>query len=302
MILSVGEILFDYFPQYRRMGGAPYNFAFHLKKFGFDVRFVSRVGMDGPGEEIRSAVEGHGFDPYDLQTDPERPTGAVDIILGDRGTPAFTIRENAAYDRLEVDARLRACLEEPPELIYFGSLIQRTEEGFETIRRILGGRPAGVKTLYDVNLRPGCYSGEIIERSLAEADIVKLNADELIEIAAVAGAGGDEQAVCLFLMKKYSVETLCVTDGPRGSRIYKNGAAFAVSASKDIRVADTVGAGDAFASVLAVGCMRGWEPEKTLRTAGAFAEAVCGIKGALPESAAFYEPFGELMKKEDYEK
>ena len=44
MILVIGEILFDLFGNNKKLGGAPFNFAFHLKKLGFPVRFVSRVG------------------------------------------------------------------------------------------------------------------------------------------------------------------------------------------------------------------------------------------------------------------
>ena len=57
MILVIGEILFDVFPNYRRLGGAPFNFAYHLKKFGFNVRFVSKIGTDDAGKEILHKLE-----------------------------------------------------------------------------------------------------------------------------------------------------------------------------------------------------------------------------------------------------
>ncbi len=37
MILAIGEILYDIFPQYKRLGGAPFNFAFHVKNLGTPV-------------------------------------------------------------------------------------------------------------------------------------------------------------------------------------------------------------------------------------------------------------------------
>ena len=52
MILVIGEILMDIFPEDRRLGGAPFNFAFHLKKFGFPVTFISRIGKDSLGDTI----------------------------------------------------------------------------------------------------------------------------------------------------------------------------------------------------------------------------------------------------------
>ena len=62
MILVLGEILFDLFPGNKKLGGAPFNFAFHLKKLGFPVRFVSRVGKDGLGREILDFLKQHKFD------------------------------------------------------------------------------------------------------------------------------------------------------------------------------------------------------------------------------------------------
>ena len=69
MILVIGEIMFDVFPNYRRLGGAPFNFAYHLKNFGFDVRFISRIGRDGPGKEILDKLERFRFDLQDIQRD-----------------------------------------------------------------------------------------------------------------------------------------------------------------------------------------------------------------------------------------
>ncbi|RZB32094.1 MAG: hypothetical protein SRB1_01713 [Desulfobacteraceae bacterium Eth-SRB1] len=49
MILAIGEILYDIFPEYKRLGGAPFDFAFHLKNLGMPVCFVSRIGNDLEG-------------------------------------------------------------------------------------------------------------------------------------------------------------------------------------------------------------------------------------------------------------
>ena len=57
MIFVIGELLYDVFPNYRRLGGAPFNFAYHLKNFGFDVRFISRIGKDDAGKEIIHKLE-----------------------------------------------------------------------------------------------------------------------------------------------------------------------------------------------------------------------------------------------------
>ena len=53
-------------------------------------------------------------------------------------------------------------------------------------------------------------------------------------------------------------------------------------------MADTVGAGDAFAAVSILGLLGGWPPEVTLERAAAFARAICLIHGAIPSDPAIY--------------
>jgi fructokinase len=139
MILALGEILFDVFPDYRRLGGAPFNFAFHLKQLGFPVRFVSRVGKDRNGKEIRAAVKAHGFSPADLQIDSRYATGTVAVSLNDTGVPTFDILPNVAYDYIDFTPAVGSLLEDCT-LIYFGTLIQRTERGFKNLQNILSAR------------------------------------------------------------------------------------------------------------------------------------------------------------------
>ena len=175
MILAVGEILFDIFPNDKKLGGAPFNFAFHLKKLGFDVRFVSRVGNDDPGKEILDFLETHGFDTRVIQVDPDHPTGRVEVVMKDQKNHSFEIIQNAAYDHLEYDTRLDSILNENPGLIYFGALIQRTCTGSETIETLLKNKPASCQAFCDINLRPGCWTQQSINTCLAQADLLKIN-------------------------------------------------------------------------------------------------------------------------------
>ena len=63
----------------RVLGGAPFNVAWHLQAFGQSPHFISRVGDDAAGETIRNAMHEWGMDMRGLQTDPERPTGRVEV-------------------------------------------------------------------------------------------------------------------------------------------------------------------------------------------------------------------------------
>ncbi|MBW2042736.1 MAG: hypothetical protein JRI76_12005 [Deltaproteobacteria bacterium] len=290
MVLVIGEILFDVFPGQRRIGGAPFNFAFHLKKLGIPVRFASRIGKDPAGEEILAFLKAHEFDLRDIQRDAAHPTGSVQVSLDEDGIPQFRIEQHAAYDFIQLNPGESRLLNPAPELFYFGTLVQRTRQGHDTFHRFLSRRPAGMKTFYDVNLRPECYTPDVVLESLKATDILKLNLEEFQELAFMLGAPEDEGAVIGTLMETHAVEVIVLTQGAQGARwISRHGQYFREPRHPE-KAVDTVGAGDAFAAAAAAGYLKGFSPEKILSLAQQLAASVCAVKGALPENDAVYAP------------
>ena len=288
MILVAGEILFDHFPGYSRVGGAPFNFACHLGALGFDVRFLTRVGNDTEGARAREMIAGRCLPPDLVQVDDIFPTGAVTVELDGRGNPTFDIREGAAYDHIAltpeaVDAARNA------SMIYFGTLAQRTDRGARTVGRLLEAAKRGTRIFYDINLRPRCYSDGIIMRSLEKCGILKLNIDELRYLKGMHGFIGDDADFTGFLAGKYTIDTVALTRGDRGSALFTGGGSWEAPPEEDVKVVDTVGAGDAYAAVLAAGILAGADPAATVGAAARFAAKVCGIPGALPDDDAFYD-------------
>ena len=51
-IIAIGEVLMDIFPGYERIGGAPFNFAYHLLKMDAPVCLITRIGKDKLGQRI----------------------------------------------------------------------------------------------------------------------------------------------------------------------------------------------------------------------------------------------------------
>jgi len=70
-----------------------------------------------------------------------------------------------------------------------------------------------------------------------------------------------------------------------------------IGVEKQTEVADTVGAGDAYTAILAIGYLREWEPEKILEQASTFAGGICQIKGAIPADEYFYENYNFIQRK-----
>jgi fructokinase len=302
MILAIGEILFDHFPGYSRVGGAPLNFSWHLKKLGFPVRLLSRVGDDPEGRELQSLLKEGGFREEDLQVDPTRPTGTVNVSVDAEGVPAFEILPDAAFDHLEMDGSIRSALGHEPDLIYYGTLAQRTSKGCRFMEEVFSHAGESCRFLCDLNLRPDCWSANVVEASLARADVLKLNEEELAAIINLPGGNVSEKDPYRSLVDSYGIEMLAVTRGDRGSEIHSRNGSSSTGPVKGLAVADTVGAGDAYASILAAGYLKGWEPEKTLNVASLLSSAICRMEGALPHTDLFYDEFLEMMKGGNYEK
>jgi fructokinase len=295
VIIAIGEILFDIFPGYRRLGGAPFNFAYHLKKLGLPVRFITRVGRDPEGREILKTLHAAGFNMDDVQIDADHPTGTVQVELNKKGVPHFDISTDAAYDHIALNDSMVAVLKDDVDLIYFGTLVQRTDFGFRTLQHLLSEKNPHSEGLYDVNLRPNGYNKNAVLNSLARTDILKLNQEELALIREMLTATDTPADFIRHLMDTYHLKTVSLTKGEAGSELFIQAGHFTAPAKKPKKIIDTVGAGDAYTAVLALGHLRMWKPERILNAAADFSARICGIEGAIPEDDAFYT---QWLKKE----
>ena len=288
MVIVIGEVLIDRFPDYWRVGGAPFNFAFHLKRFGLPVRLITRIGADADGERIGRMMAENGFEAGDLQIDPRCPTGAVEVDLSAEGTPAFDILADVAYDHLRLDHLPDDSCWGETELIYFGSLVQRSPYVADQLGSMLARRGPETRCFCDINLRYPHYSRATVELSLHHADILKLSDQECETIGRMTG-GPDAPVDCArWLMGRYGIEMVAVTAGAAGSCIVTAAEVVEVPALPDVTVVDTVGAGDAYGAILAMGLLRGAALKKIAATAAEFAARICGLAGAAPEDRQFY--------------
>ncbi len=292
MILILGEILYDLFPDGRQLGGAPFNFAFHLKKLGVDVRFISRVGKDKNGRGILKFLDSHGFDTLDIQIDPVHDTGAVKVTLYDDGSHGFEILADAAWDYIEFDTRLAGIMAESFDCLYFGSLVQRTLNGRELIQQILSQKPAATRVFCDINLRPDAWSDLTVETCLGASDILKLSDEEFRLISGHDPFDPQIDSLLHTFMNTHKIKTLILTLGANGSlwafqgQVEKTGLP-----SLKGNIADTVGAGDAYAAMAAACLLKGAPQDRSLHLAHEFALGICKIRGALPDDDGFYLEF-----------
>jgi fructokinase len=283
-LLGVGELLWDLLPGNPQMGGAPANFACHAAALGADAAVISRVGNDALGMDLVTRLIALGVSTGLVQTDREVPSGSVDVEVQDCGQPRFTIHEGVAWDRLTTsDAAMSAAA--MADAVCFGTLAQRAEPSRSTIRALLGAvRPDAFRIL-DVNLRQHFYSREILESSLALANVLKINDAELPILGAWVGPADSPRAVMERLADCFGLSVVAYTRGEHGSLLWAGGN-WSDHPGIPTRVVDTVGAGDAFTAALTLGLLAGWDLDTVNQRANAVASEVASQSGATPPLSA----------------
>jgi fructokinase len=225
------------------------------------------------------------MDTAGMQLDAARPTGQVRVETRG-GEPSFDILPEQAYDYIAPDPLPAG---RPVSLIYHGSLALRNRVSRDTLARIKESNP--VPVFVDVNLRPPWWQLDEVQQLLAGARWAKLNQDELVQLAPQGPGQTALEERMRALQSQYDLEGLFVTRGADGASVRNaDGEICTVRPESALRIIDTVGAGDAFASVLILGLGLGWGLETMLRRAQAFASAVVGLRGATSQDEAFYQP------------
>ena len=142
-----------------------------------------------------------------------------------------------------------------PDAIVFGTLAQRFA-GTRDLTRRVAADPGPKERLYDVNLRDGCWTPELVLDLLPLATVVKVDDAEAAVVASLLGCDRTAAGIGERLAAVSGVHTVCVTRGPNGADMWSSGEMSTV-AGIPVAVADTVGAGDAFAAALLHGILVG---------------------------------------------
>lgn len=292
-VTSIGEILFDIYPTHKKLGGAPLNFIYHIRKITGDGNIISRVGKDVLGSKAVSEIKKNNIPIQYIQQDGVHPTGVANIVMNDDNEPAFTIDADRAFDFIETTDESENLINYDTDVLYFGTLAQRSRVSRESIQSLFN---RGIKYFCDVNLRQNFYDEESLKRSLETADIVKVNYGELETLNDLLLSGEyNTERVALELMDQYHISLLAVTRGKDGATLFENGKRNDFSPLPQ-EIIDTTGAGDAFSSVLCIGFMQGWELLQINKLANEFALEICKVDGALPKTDRIYEELIVLAK------
>jgi fructokinase len=281
-LIGLGELLWDCFPDRRLPGGAPANVAFHAQQLSLTTAVATRVGQDELGDELCEFLKTQGLNTDLVQRDPVHHTGTVTVSPNSDGRTDYRFLEDSAWDFLESDPNLMKAVR-AAKAICFGTLAQRQPGTRGTIHQCLRAAGRDCLIVYDVNLRPPFFEKDWIRRSIEQASVVKMNADEVKILCQMLEIPSSENVrFAKWLLDHYrNLDLVCITRGGEGC--------LAVSCAESIdlpgipiTVADTVGAGDAFTAAIIFGQIEGWPLSLSVELANRFGSLVASRPGAMP--------------------
>ena len=142
--------------------------------------------------------------------------------------------------------------------------------------------PYDALRIFDINLRQNWYSKEVIKTSLQKANVLKINDDELLIIQRMFGyIDITQENTCRLIMRDYQLDMLILTCGDKGSYIFTKDEMSYLS-TNNIKVVDTVGAGDSFTASFIASILLGKTILEAHRIAVNVSAFVCTQKGATP--------------------
>lgn len=278
-ILSFGEIIWDVYDSGPVIGGAPLNFAANCAYFGEDAYMLSAVGNDELGDRSFESLEKFGVKTEYIARNG-RPTGYCSVTLDERAVPHYEIADDVAYDHISADKNIDGA---DFDLLYFGTLAQRSEQNRNTLKELLS-RGFGC-VFCDVNIRAPFFDEERLALCLKSADVLKISREELKTFTkAVLGQGVTdiETAAKRLCAAAPQIKVLIITLDSDGAAAYDavKGKLYKEPCVKT-KVVSTVGAGDGFSAAFICEYKKSGDIEKALGCAVKFAAKIVSVKDAV---------------------
>jgi 5-dehydro-2-deoxygluconokinase len=266
------------------LGGSATNVAVAASRHGLRAAVITAVGADPFGEYVREAIRGFGVDDAFVSTieGPPTPVTFCEIFPPDH-FPIYFYRGDHPPDlRITPESLDLAAIREAGMFWFTGTGLSQ-EPSRAAHFAALEARTSGL-TVFDLDHRPMLWKSpelteEIVRRALPHANVAVGNLDEV----EVAVGTRDPEAAAQALLDA-GMRVAVVKMGPDGV-LARSRDEQAVAPPVKIDVVNGLGAGDAFGGALALGLLRGWPLERTIRfanAAGAFVAAQLACADAMP--------------------
>jgi fructokinase len=252
LILCCGEALVDMVPDttdekltYRpKLGGSVFNTACALGRLTAKVGFLSGVSNDPFGEQLIKALHSSHVD-FSAVIRRDNLTTLAFVHL-ENGDAKYRFYDDNSAGRM-IHFRDFAPIPSNVKAMFFGGISLCFDPAALTYQQVFDANTADKVTMIDANVRPKFVTNKVVyferlKNMIAHADIVKVSEDDLNLLI----DGADSAIEKLAIIKSMGPSIAILTKGAKGvSAMYSGGRIINVSAP-DVKVKDTIGAGDTF--------------------------------------------------------
>ena len=278
-IAAFGEVLWDLLPDASVLGGAPFNFTYRINSLGNEGVMISAIGKDTLGEKALTTISELQISDRYIQINPKYPTGTVNVFFDEFKNPDYEIIKDVAYDFVTFYENLEKLILQV-DCICFGTLAQRNSVSKQTLQKLLQHFKGNYR-FYDLNLRKDCYSTENIISSLKNADILKLNKQEAIELNNLLQLGKNGLVeICMELIISYQLQYCVITLEECGSLAVSANGEVVYNPGFKVKLTDPLGAGDAFSAGFVDALLRGKSLKEASESGNRLGALVATKKGA----------------------
>jgi 5-dehydro-2-deoxygluconokinase len=299
------------------VGGCPTNISVGTRRLGLRSALLTAVGEDPVGDFVLSFLEREGVVTSFIPRKPGHRTSAV--ILGIEPPDKFPLvfyRDNCADIELTIEDVLAAPVSRCRALLISGTGLSREPSRSATMFAAEQAKSHGTTVFLDLDFRPDQWHdprayGVTVRAAMRFADVVLGTADEVkagalrtgsivsVEHSQVSGARvGGNVAKAIEAVLAAGPAALVMKRGGEATTVYLRGGEVIEAAPFQVEVCNVLGAGDAFASGLIYGYLKGWDWHLAARMGNACGAIVVtrhGCANFMPseqEALAFVEQRG----------
>lgn len=287
-VLTVGRVGVDLYPEQsgvplaqvrtfaKSLGGTATNVAVAAARLGRSAAVLTKVGPDGFGPYVRSALESFGVSSSFVGTAPDLQTPVVFCALDPpEDPPLLFYRSPLAPDlALTSDDVPWDVVADVPLLWVTGTGVSASPAR-ETQREILRHRARRPHTVLDLDHRPMFWPDVPTARREIGwmLDHVTVAVGNRAEVEVAVGTSDPDEAATRLLARGVSLAVV-----KKGGE----GVLFATASDRwtipphPVEVVCGLGAGDAFGGALAHGLLSGWAPDRIARYANVAGALVAG--------------------------
>ena len=258
-IIGIGETVFDIIfrgdtPVSGKPGGSVFNAMVSLGRMGFNPVFISELGDDKIGAEVRKCMEQNNISDQCICQLPPDCKSAMALAFLDQNQKADYMFYNNYPDSGRLDFLMPQIEED--DIVLFGSSFAVDEALRDPLMNLLTvARDKNAIVYYDVNFRKNLvnivrHKMPALLENMEYATIIKGSDEDFSNIYAESDPDVTYSEHIEFFTRNF-----IYTRGAEGCRLYSNQNPVKDYAAKAVEAVSTVGAGDSFNAGIIFGLM-----------------------------------------------